>query len=252
MKFVVKIWTVEWVYLSPHFDDVALSCGGLVWELGQAGQPVSIWTICAGEPRLAELTPFARSLHARWGVGLSPVVTRRGEDIHACHALGANYRHFSIPDCIYRSSDEPLYPTEEALWGGLHQADEDLSRALSMELVKNLPEGARLVCPLALGRHVDHLLTRQAAERSGRSLCYYPDYPYVLKNAPELERLRALGWESVQYPVSEAGLKAWTDSVACHASQISTFWGNLDEMRTAIQDYTQALGGGRLWRPGPN
>ncbi|MBN2499463.1 MAG: PIG-L family deacetylase, partial [Anaerolineales bacterium] len=54
------------IYLSPHLDDVALSCGGLVWEQAQAGMAVEVWSVCAGDPPPGELSEYARSLHARW------------------------------------------------------------------------------------------------------------------------------------------------------------------------------------------
>ena len=60
---------MEWIYLSPHFDDIAYSCGGLVWEQVNSGQMVSIWTICAAYPPPGPLSSFASILHERWGTG---------------------------------------------------------------------------------------------------------------------------------------------------------------------------------------
>jgi hypothetical protein len=64
---------MEWIYLSPHFDDVAFSCGGLVWEQTELGDEVSIWTICAGEPPPGPVSKYAQSLHDRWKTGPSAV-----------------------------------------------------------------------------------------------------------------------------------------------------------------------------------
>jgi LmbE family N-acetylglucosaminyl deacetylase len=33
---------MRWIYLSPHFDDAVLSCGGLIFDQAQAGTPVEI------------------------------------------------------------------------------------------------------------------------------------------------------------------------------------------------------------------
>src|SRR5512147_1498099 len=108
---------MEWIYLSPHFDDVALSCGALVWEQATAGHTVNIWTVCAGDQPPGPLSPFAKKLHQRWETGGDAVYLRRREDIQSCAQMGAAYRHFSIPDCIYRGSSEPFYNSEEALFG---------------------------------------------------------------------------------------------------------------------------------------
>ena len=111
---------MEWVYLSPHFDDVSFSCGGLVWEQAQTGMQVSVWTICAGDPLPGPLPPFAEKLHARWDIGQAAVRERRAEDKASCQVLGAVAQHFNIPDCIYRRSAVdglPYYPDEGDIFG---------------------------------------------------------------------------------------------------------------------------------------
>ena len=78
------------------------------------------------------------------------------------------------------------------------------SQALFEELQRNIPAHARLVCPLTFGNHVDHQLTRAAAERLGQRLWYYADYPYVARRPAQLAELAANGWRARRYRVSEA------------------------------------------------
>ena len=109
---------MEWIYLSPHFDDVALSCGGLVWEQTQAGAHVSIWTICAGDSTGDELTEFAEGKHVSWGTDHTAVGQRKNEDRNSAMVLGADTSYGAIPDCIYRkdpASGEYMYSSEESL-----------------------------------------------------------------------------------------------------------------------------------------
>jgi len=68
---------MNWIYLSPHLDDVALSVGGLLWEQSQAGEQVAVWTICAGDPPPGDFAAFAQTLHARWGIGIEAAAARR-------------------------------------------------------------------------------------------------------------------------------------------------------------------------------
>jgi len=245
---------VSWVYLSPHFDDVALSCGGLVWEQVRAGESVSILTICAGKPPPGTLSPFAQSLHARWQADQKAPARRKSEDIKSCHILGAGYRHFTIPDCIYRrhpATHEYMYASEESLNGPLHPGEASLIQHLRRQLRRLLAPGTSLVCPLALGNHVDHQLTRLAAEGLGYELRYYADFPYVLRDGTLLERMEQAGWTWQTFPVSATGLQAWQASIAAHASQISTFWAGKPEMEQAVKDYWLQYGGIRLWmKPG--
>lgn len=244
-----KIGT-RWIFLSPHFDDAVLSCGGMLWELAQDGHRVEVWTICAGDPPPGHLPPFAAELHARWQMEAHSVAARAAEDRAACQAVSAAWRHFYLPDCIYR-----WLPDETPL---IHRRDDlfDLRKPLNPVeveqvrgwLAENLPAGSRLVVPLTIGGHIDHRTVRAAAEGLPIRLWYYADYPYVVTEKINLRAWLGAGWRRRRFAVSPAGLAAWQAGIACYASQISSFWHSLDEMRAAMQAYLEQ-GGSSLWRP---
>jgi LmbE family N-acetylglucosaminyl deacetylase len=241
---------MDWVYLSPHFDDVAFSCGGLVWEQSQSGSQVVVWTICAGDPPSGPLTPFAVRLHERWGLGSEAVHQRRIEDEAACQIMQAVARHSSIPDCIYRRSvvtGQPYYPEEGDIFANLHLEENGLVDEISTILSQELPEEVNLVSPLALGNHVDHRLVRLAAERVDRSLWYYADYPYVIKSRTN-DAEKYVGMEIVLSPISAKAVDVWERAVIAHASQISSFWPDSSSARRSIREYYQKYNGVRLWR----
>jgi LmbE family N-acetylglucosaminyl deacetylase len=246
---------MDWIYLSPHPDDVALSCGGLVWEQAKAGDWPQVWTICAGDPPPGSPSAFAAALHTRWETGRSASQQRRQEDAQSCGLMRAAYRHFPLPDCIYRRSEADgayLYTSEESLFGPLDEREAGLTERLKSEFTRLLPNGAQLVCPLSVGGHVDHRLTRLAAERLGKALWYYADYPYVVDHSEQLAQFIQAGWEQACFPISEDGMEAWEAAVTAHRTQISTFWPDLDAMRTALRTYARQEDGSlqvRLWRP---
>jgi LmbE family N-acetylglucosaminyl deacetylase len=242
---------MNWIYLSPHLDDAVLSCGALIWEQANAGQQVSIWTLCAGDPPPGPLSTFAQSLHQRWQAGQAAMVERRREDIRACKLVGAEFRHFQIPDCIYRKDSQSgkyLYTSEAALFGSLHPAEAGLVNTVHETLAQFLPAQCELVCPLTLGGHVDHCLMRQAAERLNRPLFYYADFPYVLDQEAGLEERVPPGQGSKLFPISSKGQRAWEQAVAAYQSQISTFWSGIAEMQAALRDHASREHGVRLWK----
>jgi LmbE family N-acetylglucosaminyl deacetylase len=243
-------WVMHWIYLSPHLDDVALSCGGLLWEQAHAGERVSVWTICAGDPPEGQFSPYAQSLHQRWETGPQAVAQRREEDLTSCTIMGASYHHFPIPDCIYRTdvSGTHLYPSDEAILGEIHSTERDLVAFLGDTLARELPQDGLIVSPMALGGHVDHRLTRAAAERVGCPLWFYADYPYVLKDSTWLESPGIGSGQPHLFTISQAGLEAWVSAVGAHRSQISTFWPDLDSMQAAIQTYSLSTSGVILWK----
>ncbi len=242
---------MAWIYLSPHLDDVVLSCGGWVWEQIQRGEPVEIWTICAGDPPSQPLTPYAEMLHQRWQTGPEADRLRREEDAAACHSLGAHFRHFPIPDCIYRLRPEtghPLVASDADLFDPLNLPEASLVAELASLLRDGLPPQAVLVSPLTLGGHIDHRLVRQAAGQlrpDGAGLLFYADFPYVQQDPSALQQY-AGGLEPVAGDISPAGLAAWQGAVAAYTSQISSFWSSLEEMRARLEAYW-LQGGGRLW-----
>ena len=93
------------IYLSPHLDDAVLSCGGRIWQQARAGGRVLVVTVFASPPAPgAPLSPFARSLHARWGHPAGAVARRQEEDRAAVAILGAQAVHWPYADCIYRQA----------------------------------------------------------------------------------------------------------------------------------------------------
>jgi LmbE family N-acetylglucosaminyl deacetylase len=239
------------IYLSPHLDDAVLSCGGLIARQAAAGESVLVVTICAGDPGPGPLSGLARSLHERWGESTSPVGDRRSEDRVACGRLDASVLHLDIPDAIYRvdASGAALYPTEELLMAPISPQEADLISKVAERLRGACPSGSRLYSPLAIGGHVDHRLTRAAAERLGRSLWYYRDFPYALRHPsypaelpppPGRETFQALSAEEIQ---------TWAAAVSEYRSQLSTFWSDDYALYQEIRDFHDRAGGVMLLAP---
>ena len=156
------------IYLSPHLDDVALSCGGQVFQATSAGERVLIVTLTAGDPPQAAVSGYAQSLHDRWALVTDAVAARRAEDEAANAILGADTLHWSLPDCIYRyhpATGAPLYVSDPDIFGELNLAELPLVATLREQMAA-LPAHRQLYIPLTIGHHVDHQLTRLAAERA--------------------------------------------------------------------------------------
>ena len=241
------------VYLSPHLDDAALSCGGLIWDLVQAGKSVEVWNIFAGYPPPGEFSLYAQVHHKIWELTAEEAInSRRKEDAAAMRILGARVRHFNFPDAIYRKhpkSGEPMYISREDLFGGVNPGDEAIIRRLSLLLIEALPRDCVLVSPLTVGNHVDHQLVRVVAEILPIKAVFYPEFPYTREFSAVIPELVPEKYQGSALPVSQRGLAAWQESVAAYTSQISTFWSSLDEMYAEISHHSNQFGGVTLWHP---
>jgi 2'-N-acetylparomamine deacetylase len=243
----------NWIFLSAHFDDVVLSAGGLVWELTQRGERVEIWTICAGDPPADKPLPeYAELLHGFWGIGDEVPRTRSREDAACCARLGAAaYRRYTVPDNIYRyfpGSDEPVIKQNEDQSMPLEPGESSLIPPVTDFLIKNLPEECELAAPLAIGSHRDHVLTRRAAEASGRPLWHYADFPYLAYSEQTLADWLPDSLQSFSLEISPAGLLAWQDGFACQRSQIPLLFSDEQEMRASIEKYLRSGYGFTLWK----
>lgn len=244
---------MKWIYISPHLDDAVYSCGGFIWEQVRAGETVEIWTICAGDPPPAPFSDFVIAIHQRWGTGDHSMPARRREDIAACSLLGATPVHFDIPDCIYRRNPlngEPIIQREEDLWQPTLAVEYPLIDQIYRQMQNQLPPSANLVSPLGMGGHMDHHLVRTALERFNQPLYYYADYPYAADENANIEDWLC-GSTPYSQTISAAALHAWQEAVAAYQSQISTFWGSILELRSALEAYLKKGGGTRLWTSAP-
>jgi LmbE family N-acetylglucosaminyl deacetylase len=243
----------RWIYLSPHFDDVVLSAGGMVWEQARQGDIVEVWTICAGDPPADKpLADYAVLMHTLWELGDEAPYARSLEDAACCRVLGVSaYRRYTIPDNIYRydpKSGAPLVQAPDDNFGPLEEDDAHLLLPVADFLRKNVPPGWEVVSPLAVGNHRDHRLTRRAAEKLGFPLWHYVDYPYAIQSEFRLEAWVLPEAERYSLPVSPEGVRAWGDGFACHRSQLHMFWGYEEEMRQSLEAYLKAGGGNTLYR----
>ncbi len=232
------------LYISPHFDDVALSCGGQVFRHTAVGDTVLVVTVTAAEPSGIALSETAELLHQRWAdsLGESPtglVAQRRAEDWEAFALLRATVLHLPFLDCIYRHGPDgaPLYPGPRDMFGAVDEADEGFVAALA-EAFAALPEAGAVYLPLGVGGHVDHILTRRAGERAFEGAGYYEDYPYtMIPGALEavLPIARRGDWTAETHWLTETALAARIAAVGQYRSQLSSFFTDRADLEAKLR-----------------
>jgi LmbE family N-acetylglucosaminyl deacetylase len=253
------------VYLSPHLDDAALSCGGMIAEQTARGERALVVTLCtAAPPREGPFSELALEFHREWGLPPEQVVAARLREEQAALALlGADSLWAGMLDAIYRHPE--AYHGRDTLFGMPAAADPLLpaARAYLAELRERLPE-ATFYAPLGVGSHVDHLLTYEAAQMLGPALVHYEDFPYVARPGALELRLAQIGAPLEPALVRlDDGLARKVAAVLAYTSQLPELaHSQLDRPITAdeapelfaavIADYARRVGGDRpaerLWR----
>jgi len=247
------------VYLSPHLDDAALSCGGAIARHSANQQHVLVVTICTAAPDLSvPFSPFAAAMHANWRLSPERVVAQRlQEDITALEILGADSFQLDLLDAIYRVPSH--YNSEETLFGS-PLADDPLGPMLDTALhaVVQRCRGAVFYAPLAIGEHVDHQLVYSAARRlskDGTPVAFYEDIPYVLAPGALGRRFTAVDGSLLMPSIVtiDGYLARKISAIEAYTSQIGALFGNPQQMERLIRTYASELRpesstfGERLW-----
>ena len=240
---------MRWIYLSPHLDDAVLSAGGLIYEQSHSGIPVEIWTFMCGYAPEDAVSPYAQVLHAQWGFSSAEETTRmrREEDREAAAIVGARVRHFDFLDCIYRraAKSEWLYSD---VYTPPRPEDAELPSQIAATISRQIEPDDVLICQLAVGSHVDHVLVRQGAELVGHPLRYDIDVPYIFTKPEELGP-KSVGMEESIQPITEAGLDHWKEAALQYRSQLSALgavFETPEKTRDSIHSYWEPYQGIRL------
>ncbi|MCG2620534.1 PIG-L family deacetylase [Arthrobacter sp. I2-34] len=194
-----------WLFLSPHLDDAVLSCGALL-EAQSGRRELTVATVFTE----SEQPPHTRS--ARAFMRLASVEdaaelfeARRAEDRAVLRDLGAKDLHLGATDAIYRRRRQPRigvkplghllpelvhrYPTYRLniVGGRISRGDRSLMATLGGRIAELMEQTkAELIfCPLGVGRHVDHLVTRALGAAFPERVVYYSDFPYNQSSGPD-------------------------------------------------------------------
>ncbi len=237
------------IYLQPHFDDAVLSCGGTIALQKLVGVRPLVVTVFGGLPRDNVLSPFATQMLQRMGLGLDPraaVERRREEDSAAMSSLGADTLWLDFQDAIYRGTP-PYYPSEESLFGSVHQGDLGIDEQLAgiLNTIHKCAPQAVLYAPLGIGHHVDHQLSCSAADRLAQqkvNVKFYEDFPYITQPGALAARQKELGISMEPELVEVSGLiRAKEEAIALYGSQVPHLFQTEDRMRQGIREYSASL-----------
>ena len=250
--------TRDAVFVSPHLDDAALSCGGGIARLVGSGIPVTVVTLfTADQPQGMPLSPLARHALVTWGSSEHLFSDRRAEDRAAMGVLGARFEHLDQLDVIFRrsKSGEPLYrgPISAPAPDDIELLLPRLVTAVQDSAVGTTPE-ATVFCPMAACGHVDHTLAREAVEQvvDGTRIVYYDEYPYCARpGAPVAGATSPDGWRLYELALSAQEIEARVTATACYKSQLrGLFPSPIEQFGTILSHRVPLVRRG--WVPSPN
>lgn len=241
-----------WVFVSPHLDDVILSCGGTVARAARVGRP-TIVTVFAGIPE-GEMNEFARYQHDRWRLDHeNAVASRREEDHRAAKCIGESVevKWLDYLDAIYR---DPGYASDDAIFGQILPGDLLLAEQIYNDLSSM---GSQcFVIPMGSGNHVDHQIVREAGLMllaDGNEVWGYVEIPYALDSDRRHAAIQNTDFDEVaRIPLDDDAMRRKLKAVSQYASQLPVLFRDRGHPDVELTGFARELGNGRaiemLWR----
>lgn len=227
------------LFISPHLDDVAFSCGGTLARLAAEGYETHLCTIfTASVPN-----PRGFALQCQTDKGLPADVDymrlRRAEDEEFARRAGASrVHHLGFAEAPHRG-----YESAAELFGGVRASDE-VWREVAPRLRRVYEEvGPQLsFAPQGLGAHVDHEQTIRAVLALGPMMntLWYKDTPYAMRDAgAEPSRLLPGGMPEAACDIGRT-LRIKLAAIEAYSTQLGFQFGGGRRMRETLAGFHKA------------
>lgn len=225
------------IFISPHLDDVILSCGEFVAKLRNTKREVLVITIFSGTPMSENISHAAKLFHDSCNLGDNAMHFRKNEDEKAMKLLDVEYIHIGELESLYRKNTDGTYKYNEIehIFTTDTSNEIDTIKCLSSK-IENIFANMnidKIYIPLGIGNHIDHVITRKSIENIASKFFfkkyYYEDTPYVcnLESNNYSELTSELNSFVIKVTDEEWNLKC--EAINCYVSQLDMLWKNEEE-----------------------
>lgn len=195
-KWINKLVGKNIYILSPHLDDAVLSCGQLIKELSDRSNMtvINIFTKAHHGPYTLSAKKYL-SQCGKYSDAEKLYKDRIKEDKKALNMLGVkNIINLDLTDALFRKSRQQspfgnilpefnhLYPTYRYHVIGKYSKCDDSVNTLITKFQSIIKQNAYVFVPLNIANHIDHQITKKAAEKLNNKIIHYLEYPYISKN----------------------------------------------------------------------
>ncbi len=237
----------EWhLFISPHFDDVAFSCGGTLLNRVRSAHRTSLCTVFSRDAR--PMGRFALECQESKGVPHEEryLEMRSREDAAFGAKVGLTDRiELGFLEAPYRG-----YDSIPSLFDALREIDHDLSERISSKIsnvIRDHDQRCILYMPSAIGRHVDHRLVRAAMESVVQSvpekiasILLYEDFPYCARHPVQIAAA-SIYIEEIADVLDEK-----IENLLLYRSQIKNQFGSESEARKLVAGYAAGIAAGSI------
>lgn len=224
------------IFISPHLDDAAFSCGGTLARLAADGWQTILCTVFTKSVPHPQGFALFCQLDKNLPAEIDYMKLRRAEDYQAAKILNASeVLHLNFAEAPHRG-----YESAPELFAEIKTGDEIWRHvAEHFNLLDEIHQPDLIFAPQGLGNHVDHRQTLRAVRESlaAEKTCWYRDAPYAIHqpDAPPIDlpidNLSEISLDVAPY------LESKITACAAYTSQINFQFGGADRLKTALYDF---------------
>jgi len=200
-KITEKNYTL--LCISPHLDDAALSIGGLLGQITNKIVNITVFTMSSELKDSLSVKAFLKQCGYNQAKNL--YIDRISEDKAAFSKLNADSYHLGQIDALWRPLPKPnafqkllskllpeflyTYPIYRVnvVSGKVSKNDKITIENIESQ-IKNIAiqnKNPILLCPIGIGKNVDHILVRDLCLNFDLETIYWSDFPYNLSCYPD-------------------------------------------------------------------
>ncbi len=189
-------------FISPHYDDMAYSASMLAKKLSKTNKVfvINVFTTVDESPYMNIDKAWLK--RCNYNDSIKFFLDRSIEDKAALAGIAYEVIDLGFSDAQWRNGKgyirklmaklSPKFLSFKTSFayryymyrGDVPKADQRTFVKLAGKLKKIIgSEDVQVFCPLGVGNHFDHLMTRHACEAVFEDLIYWEDYPYNLKHS---------------------------------------------------------------------
>ena len=217
-------------FVSPHLDDAAFSAGGLISYLAKRTKVVVItaFTGAASDKHSLSALAYIKMCGYKSAEIGKFYSARRSEDKALFNSMGVMPIHLGFLDALWRKKKSLnliekfstlfinefryIYPTHRLhiSKGKIHKEDISNLRKLEKKLIEIVGEDKNSVvfCPVGIGKHVDHIMVREACTNVSPRVIYWEDIPYNLYHELEKDFIKKNGLKRKVFNKNQSNRKA--------------------------------------------
>lgn len=228
------------LFVSPHLDDAAFSCGGALIELRRSSWRTILCTVFTR----SVLNPAGFALACQTDKGLSAEIDymklRRAEDLEFARIADTSETlHLNFLEAPHRG-----YNSAAELFAGIKTGDhiwQDLALEFEKIVAERKPD--LIFAPQGIGNHVDHLQTIKAltANRFAAPIAWYRDTPYVIRNPnAQPSDLLPASLKVQTVAISAGALEQKIAGCAAYQTQINFQFGGAQKLAESLREFHRA------------